>query len=129
MIISIHLICYWCCYIILIPNVVRSPWALNLIGCLNIKNWNLFFNCFCRFKHRLYFVNWRGVSFLRYINLPKKKYSLESMIIFKELYFEDHNQVPSKCVLSDWYLLLLVQGFATWNVGRLVKGYSTRNSC
>ena len=31
------------------------------------------FNGFGRFKHRLYFVNWRGISFLRYINLTKKK--------------------------------------------------------
>ena len=129
MIISIHLICYWCCYIILIPNVARSPWAANLIGYLNIENWNLCSMVSADLNIRSTssigeeFLFW-GISIYQ-----RKKYSLESMIIFKELYFEDHNQVPSKCVLSDWYLLLLVQGFATWNVGLLVKGYSTRNSC
>ena len=36
--------------------------------------WKLesFFNGFGRFKHRLYPFNWRGISFLRYINLPRK---------------------------------------------------------
>ena len=43
---------------------------------------SFFFNGFGRFKHRLYPLNWWGISFLRYINLPKNKYLLESIIIF-----------------------------------------------